>query len=64
MRYKCAKFQLAIFTNKLCMMKGRGLTYSNCIKNWDEIAISSKVCLAISLRLVDGFQIFKRRIVG
>ena len=26
-------------TNKLCMMKGRGLTYSNCIKNWDEIAI-------------------------
>ena len=33
------KFQLAIVTNKLCMMKGRGLTYSNCIKNWDEIGI-------------------------
>ena len=39
MRYKCAKCQLAIVTNKLCMMKGRGLTYSNYIKNWDEIAI-------------------------
>ena len=39
MRYKCDKFQLAIVTNKLCMMKGRGLTDSNCIKNWDEIAI-------------------------
>ena len=26
-------------TNKLCMMKGRGITYSNCITNWDEIAI-------------------------
>ena len=32
-------FQLAIVTNKLFMIKGRGLTYSNCIKNWDEIAI-------------------------
>ena len=31
--------QVAIVTNKLCMMEGRGLTYSNCIKNWDEIAI-------------------------
>ena len=39
MRYKCAKFQLAIVTNKLYMMEGRGLTYLNCIKNWDEIAI-------------------------
>ena len=40
MRYKCAKFQLAIVKNKLYnMMEGRGLTYSNCIKNWDEIAI-------------------------
>ena len=39
MRYKCAKFKLAIVTNKLCMMEGRGQTYSNCIKNWDEIAI-------------------------
>ena len=39
MRYKCAKFQFAIVTNKLCMMKGRGLIYSICIKNWDEIAI-------------------------
>ena len=39
MRYKCVKFQLAIVTNKLCMMEGRRLTYSNCIKNWDEIAI-------------------------
>ena len=58
------KFQLATLTHKLCMMEGRGLTYSNCIKNWDKIAISSKVCLAIALRLVDGFQIFKRRIVG
>ena len=64
MHYKCTNFQLAIVTNKLCMMKGRELTYSNCIKNWDEIAIWSKVCLAIALRLVDGFQIFKRRIVG
>ena len=64
MRSKCAKFQLAIVKNKLCMMEGRGLIYSNCIKNWDEIAIWSKVCLEIALRLVDGFQIFKRRIVG
>ena len=64
MRYKCAKFQLAIVTNKLCMMEGRGLTYSNCIKNWDEIAICSKVFLPIALRLLDGFPIFKRRIVG
>ena len=40
MRYKCAKFQLAILTNKLFMVKGMlGLTYSNCIKIWDEIAI-------------------------
>ena len=39
MRYECAKFQLAIVTNKLYMMEGRGLTYLNCIKNWDEIAI-------------------------
>ena len=46
------------------MMEGRGLTYSNCIKNWDEIAIWSKVFLAIALRLADGFPIFKRRIVG
>ena len=36
MRYKCAKCQLAILTNKLF------------------------VCLAIALRLVIGFQIFKR----
>ena len=64
MRYKCANVQLAIVTNKLCMMEERGLTYSNCIKNWDEIAISSKVCLAIALRLVDGFHFFKHRIVG
>ena len=39
MHYKGTNFQLAIVTNKLCMMKGRELTYSNCIKNWDEIAI-------------------------
>ena len=39
MRYKSAKFQVAIVTNKLCMKQGRGLTYSNFIKNWDEIAI-------------------------
>ena len=39
MRYKCAKFQLAIFTHKLFLMEGRELTYLNCIKNWDEIAI-------------------------
>ena len=39
MRYKCANLQLAIVKNKMCMMEGRGLTYSNCIKNWDEIAI-------------------------
>ena len=60
MRYKCAKFQLAILTNKLFMVKGIGLTHSNCIKIWDEIAIESNVCLAIALRLVVGFQIFKR----
>ena len=30
MRYKCAKFQLAIFKNKLIMVEGTGLTYSNC----------------------------------
>ena len=46
------------------MVEERELTYSNCIKIWDKIAILSKVCLAIALRLVDGFQIFKRRIVG
>ena len=39
MRYKCAKFELAILTNKFFMVEGRGLTYSNCIKIWDEIAI-------------------------
>ena len=60
MRYKCAKFQLAILTNKLCMVKGIGLTYSNCIKIWDEISIYCNVCLAIALRLVVGFQIFQR----
>ena len=27
MRYKCAKFQLAILTNKLFMVKGIGLIY-------------------------------------
>ena len=46
------------------MVEEKELTYSNCIKIWDKIAILSKVCLAIALRLVDGFQIFKRRIVG
>ena len=60
MRYKCVKFQLAILTNKLFMVKGIGLTPSNCIKIMDEIAIESNVCLAIALRLVVGFQIFKR----
>ena len=39
MRYKCAKFQLAILTKKLFIVKGIGLTPSNCIKIWDEIAI-------------------------
>ena len=39
MRYKSAKCQLAILTNKLFMVKGIGLTYSNCINIWDEIAI-------------------------
>ena len=39
MRYKCVKFQLAILTNKLFMVKGIGLTPSNCIKIWDEIAM-------------------------
>ena len=39
MRYKCAKFQLAIFTHKLFMVEGRELTYSNCIQIWDKIAI-------------------------
>ena len=39
MRYKCAKFQLAIVTKKLIMVEGREFTYSNCIKIWDEIAI-------------------------
>ena len=39
MRYKCTKFQLAIVTNKLFMVEGRELTYSNCIKIWDKIAI-------------------------
>ena len=39
MRYKYAKFQLAILTNKLFRVKGIGLTYSNFIKIWDEIAI-------------------------
>ena len=38
-RYKCTKFQLAIVTNQLFMVEGRELTYSNCIKIWDEIAI-------------------------
>ena len=35
----CTKFELAIVTNKLFMVEGRELTYSNCIKIWDEIAI-------------------------
>ena len=35
----CVKFQLAILTNKLFMVKRIGLTHSNCIKIWDEIAI-------------------------
>ena len=39
MRYKCTKFQFAIVTNKLFMVEGRELTYSNCIKIWDKIAI-------------------------
>ena len=39
MRYKCANFRLAILTNKLFMLEGTGLTYSNCIKILDEIAI-------------------------
>ena len=39
MRYKCYKFQLAIVTNKLFMVEGRELTYVNCIKIWDKIAI-------------------------
>ena len=39
MRYKCAKLQLAIDTNKLFMVEGRELTYSNCIKIRDKIAI-------------------------
>ena len=39
MRYTCTKFQLAIITNKLFMVEGRELTYSNCIKIWDKIAI-------------------------
>ena len=60
MRYTCAKFQLAILTNKLFMVKGIGLTYSNCIKIWDEISIYCNVCLAIGLSLVVGFQIFQR----
>ena len=60
MRYTCAKFQLAILTNKLFMVKGIGLTYSNCIKIWDEISIYCNVCLAIALSLVVGFQIFQR----
>ena len=33
------KFRLAIITNKLFMVEGRELTYSNCIKIWDKIAI-------------------------
>ena len=60
MRYTCAKFQLAILTNKLFMVKGIRLTYSNCIKIWDEISIYCNVCLAIALRLDVEFQIFKR----
>ena len=60
MRYTCAKFQLAILTNKLFMVKGIRLTYSNCIKIWDEISIYYNVCLAIALRLVVEFHIFKR----
>ena len=39
MRYKFANFQLAIMTKKLFMVEGIGLTYSNCIKIWDEINI-------------------------
>ena len=39
MRYKFAKFRLDILTNKLFMVKGIGLTHSNCIKIWDEIVI-------------------------
>ena len=39
MRYKCTKFQLAIVANKLFMVEGRELNYSNCIKIWDKIAI-------------------------
>ena len=39
MHYKCYKFQLAIVTNKLFMVEGRELTYSNCVKIWDKIAI-------------------------
>ena len=39
MRYKCANCQLAILTNKLLILEGTGLNYSNCIKIWDEIAI-------------------------
>ena len=60
MRYTCAKFQLAILTNKLFMVKGIRLTYSNCIKIWDEISIYCNVCLAIALRLVVEYHIFKR----
>ena len=55
MRYKCVKFQLAILTNKLFMVKGIRLTYSNCIKIWDEISIYCNVCLAIALSIVVGF---------
>ena len=32
MHYKCAKFQLAILTNKLFMVKGIGLTHSSELK--------------------------------
>ena len=39
MRYKCTKCQFAMVTNKLFMVEGRELTYSNCIKIWDKIAI-------------------------
>ena len=31
--------QIAIITNKLFMVEGRELTYSNCIKIWDKFAI-------------------------
>ena len=31
--------QVAIVTNKFFMVEGRELTYSNCIKIWDKIAI-------------------------